>query len=271
MSKEIDIFDFDDYRSYIKARVKSEKDTWGIWTKLAKAGGCQASYLSQSMNGKAHLTPDHILGIANFWNLTDQEKEFLFLILEFTKAGTKALKQHLEFKIKRLVSDRVDSKIQSGGAPIQQGSLEALYCSIWYWVAIHHVVGISKFQTIEDIAKRLFLPVQIIEQCLKQLELSGLVQQKNKKWIRGEARTHYISKDSPYLNTYHNNWRQRAITDAALLKEKSVHHTIISSLSFKDQAHLAIKIKDLVSYFVSVTSKSHDEELVCFTCDFFSV
>ncbi len=223
------------------------------------------------MNGKAHLTSDHILRIANFWNLSDQEKEFLFLILDFTKAGTKALKQYLEMKIKRQVSDRIDSKIRSGTALIQQNAVEALYCSMWYWTAIHRIVSIPRYQTIDEISKRLLLPTQIVENCLKHLELSGLVRQKNKKWLPGEAMMHYISKDSPYLILYHSSWRQRAITDEALLNESSVHNTLVSSMSFKDQIYLAKKIRDLVVHHLNTVSSSSDEELVCFTCDFFAV
>jgi uncharacterized protein (TIGR02147 family) len=266
----IEIYNFDDYREYLKARVDSENSKWGLWAKLAAAASCQPTYLSQVIKGKAHLTSDHVMGIAQFWELSESETDFFLLLLEVAKAGTSKLKDFLFTKIQRIRRDREDIAKRLDKPRIEIGDKESLYYSAWYWSALHIIVSIPDYSTPQAIAKKLLLPVELVSFALEQLERYQIVQRDGKNWKLGTGDVH-IPKESPMIGVHHNNWRQRAVLDSTLPGTSGVHYTAVYSLSRQDYQHLKDKMLDLVEYTRKVVGPSKEEEMVCFTCDLFTV
>lgn len=266
----IEIFNFDDYRAYLKAKVLEGKDSWGMWARLAKAAGCQATYLSQAMKGKVLLTADHIIGIANYLSLSDPEKDYLLLLLDLARAGTKPLKEYLQSKIKKIRAERDDIAKRFNQPKLEIGAKESLYYSAWFWSAIHIIVTIPEFKTSAAIANRLLIPIQLVDHALATLEFHGIVQRSGNKWNLLTSDIH-IPKDSPMIGMHHSNWRQKAVNDALTPNTEGVHFTGVYSISKSDLQHLKEKILDLIEYSRKVVGPSKEEELVCMNCDFFKV
>lgn len=266
-----DIFSFDDYRAFIKSRVKDETPKWGAWARLARAANCQATYLSQAMKGKVHLTSDHVHAIALFWKLNASETDFFLLQLEHAKAGSRSLREYLLNRIKRLRSEHTDLTKRFSVNQIESGEKESMYYSSWHWAALHIIVTIPDLQTVPAISQRLQLPVAFVEFSLEKLKHLGFVKKDGPLWKLSIADVH-ISKNSPMIALHHNNWRQRAVVDAMLpQKEKSLHFTGVYSLSRADFEHLKGKMLDLVEHTRRVVAPSKEEELACVLCDIFLV
>src|SRR5258707_1252594 len=51
-------FDYKDYRLFLKALCRQPEAKRGFQAALAKAAGCQSSYLSQVLQGNVHVTKD---------------------------------------------------------------------------------------------------------------------------------------------------------------------------------------------------------------------
>src|SRR5687768_13356982 len=90
------IFNFLDYKKYLKEVIRENRGTHGYKTRLAKAAGCRSSYLSQVLHGNFDLSPEHALGLANFWGLSTTEKDFFIQLVHLARAGTKELKKYYE-------------------------------------------------------------------------------------------------------------------------------------------------------------------------------
>ena len=58
------IFEFNSYKSYLSHYIETSGRR-GLISELAKAAGCTHSYLSQVLNGKPELTPDHAWALAD--------------------------------------------------------------------------------------------------------------------------------------------------------------------------------------------------------------
>jgi uncharacterized protein (TIGR02147 family) len=267
---ELSIYNFDNYRTYIKSKVKAEKSNWGLWAKLAKAAACQPTYLTQAMGAKANLTADHILGIAKYWALSIDDTDFFLLLLEYGRAGTPALKKYLYEKIRKIKSEREDLAKRLALPKLEIGEKETIYYSTWYWSALHVIVTIPEFQTTASIARHLCLPVELVEVSLQNLERLNFVRKQGVQWKIGTADIH-IPQSSPLIGVHHNNWRQRAVLDATLPNAHGVHYTAVYSLSVLDFEHLKEKMRDYIEHSRRVVQPSAEEKLVCLACDLFEV
>lgn len=266
----VDIYKFNEYKTYLSEVAKKREDSWGIWSKLAAAAGCQATYLSQAMKGKVQLTSDHIIGIAEFLELSDSETEFFLLLLEKARSGTKNHSHYISRRISKMRSEQENlSKIFSG-PPLEVGQKESIYYSTWTWAAIHVIVSIPEYRTPEKIAQRLQLPLELVAYSLQMLAQHGVVKKTGNTWALGTGDVH-IPKNSPLVHAHHSNWRQKALLDSLLPDTDGVHFTGVHSLSRKDFLHLKEKLLELIQHSKEVIAPSKEEELIAMTFDFFKV
>jgi len=80
----MDIFSFskDDYRDYVASFLDSQESKERR-TDLAKFLGCQNSFVSQVLTGRAHFSLEHAVRISNFLGHSVDERTFFYV------AGTK--------------------------------------------------------------------------------------------------------------------------------------------------------------------------------------
>lgn len=266
----VSVYNFDDYRKYIEAVVKDLKNPWGIWSQIAKAAGCQSTYLTQAMKGRAELTADHAIGIADFFELTHEETQFFILILDYERAATKKLKDFLYDKIRKTRKDQEDLAKRINSPRLDVGEKEALYYSSWYWSAIHVLVSVPAFRTTHKISERLCLPLEQTRFALAQLKNFGLVKQERDHWVLGTGDIH-IPKNSPLIGMHHQNWRTRAIQDSTNPLSDGLHFTGVHSMSASDAAKIKTLFLDLIDKNKKIIAPSPEEDVFCINIDFFNV
>jgi len=266
----IDLYSFNDYRAYIKARVKMAKDNWGLWAKLAKAASCRPTYLSQSMKGQAQLTPEHLIGLAKYFKFTEQETDFFMLLLELSRAGSSDLKAYIQKKMARVRKDRENLSHRLEAPRLEGLERESVYYSAWYWIAIHVLVSIPEYRTPRAISERLLLPVAFVGHLLEKLSELQMVKFDGRHWQRSVGFIH-LPADSAMIGVHHNNWRQRAVTNSTIPGQNSVHYTALYPLSKDDYQRLTEKIRETIESFLELVVPSESEELACFACDLFWV
>lgn len=273
LSMSKNIFTYKDYKKYLAETIKSYQPQHGAVTRMAQAAGCQRSYLSQVLNGSAHLVPDHIFGIARFLGLREVERDYLLLLLEKDRAATLNYREYVQTKIDRLRRENLRVKAAINAKIIETPNLEKLlsYYSSWVKMAVHTIVSIPQYQTPEAIANRLQLSVAQVNDCLNELKGLGFVTFKGGRWQYANGSSH-ISSESPLSALNHNNWRQRSAT---IFPQSSlnggVHYTSVFSLSKDDFTELRSKILDWIQTSRQLIEPSPCEELVCLSMDCFAV
>jgi uncharacterized protein (TIGR02147 family) len=260
-------FDFRDYKEYLRARMQG---TRGQIAPLAAAAGCHRSYFSQVLHSHVHLTPEQALGVAEFFALPRADTDFFCLLVDLARAGTPRLRNKIETRMLELARERENLGKRFQTKSVEPGERELLYYSHWHYAAVHVSTSIPELQSAEAIAGRLGLPLLRVREVLEALEKHGFVQRKGRKWVLGTGDVH-VPKRSLLNSVNHANWRTQAVQRSQTDSAEGLHYTSVASLSRKDFAALKTKLLAVIDDNRRVIAASPEEELVCFTCDFFAV
>src|SRR3954467_14180848 len=93
MSHSTAVFDFDDYKDFLRRRIA--EGGRGYQAAVARAAGGKSSYLSQVPSGPVHLTPDHVANLCAFWKFSELESDYLLAMVGLARAATPTLKRSL--------------------------------------------------------------------------------------------------------------------------------------------------------------------------------
>lgn len=163
--KKISIFDYRDYRTYLKDWYETAKKIHPLFSYRAfakKAEFKSSNFLMLVINGKRNLTKKSLEKTANALNLNKQEREFFENLVFFNQAKTHSEKNNF---YKRLLKCKKYSQLK----PIEKKQYE--YYSAWYHPAVRELVISKNFDgTPEWISKRLS-PAVSPAQVKKSIEL----------------------------------------------------------------------------------------------------
>lgn len=263
------ITDYDDYKKYLRMRINLDTATKGYQSRLAKAAGCQRSYLSQVLSGSSHLTMEHGIGIANFWSLTKVETSYWLDLLALCRSGSIELSN---FYANRLAASRSAAKEISTRLNSVKPQSEvdlARYFSSWYWSAIHVCLGLKKIESVDEIAQYLGIKKELALYVLEELEKMGLVSNSNGKWQGCKDNIH-LPSDSPLVDLHHNSWR-RFVLERGSTHSDDLRFSAVISLSKKDRLALRHLVLDFLEVCSKKIAESEEETLQLLAIDYLSI
>jgi hypothetical protein len=204
--------------------------------------------------------------------MTDTEQEYLFLLVEKEKANTPKLKKKLEDKLRDLSRDAYRLKNLEHESQVISGNDTGVgtYYSNWMLTAIHTLSSVQKFQTAEQLGKRLGLSTPVAQHFLNQLQTLEFVKKEGGRYKWGSGNIH-LADDSTWISNHHMNWRLRAVDNTQKNDRTATHYTAIQSMSEDDFEVLKKKIANFIKEFNKVSDPSTPEEAFCFSIDFFKV
>ena len=274
-SARVTIFDFTDYKVFLVAWIESRTGNGrGLKLAIAEASQCQSAYVSRVLNGAAHFSLEQAECIAHFLRLSDEETHFFLLLVQSTRAGTERLREHFRRQMK-LITDR-QFVIKDRLKISNHLSLEnqAHYYSAWYYCAVHILLSVPQFQTLEALCAYLGFTSHKVEQILKFLVECGLAFHRKGTFQIGTVRVH-IGSDSPFISKHHANWRMLALrsmdTTTHTHAESDLHYSGVISLSTKDATQLKQLLIQTIEDFNKVVEKSEEQEVLCCGIDFFNL
>jgi uncharacterized protein (TIGR02147 family) len=263
------LFGFDSYKGFIRSKIKENSEVYGYQSRLAEAAKCQRSFLSQVLSKEVHLTVEQAMGLCEFWKFGNDEQEYFLLLVQSERAGTESLKRFFERKLEGLLAKQKNLTDRFKETAQSEKDNEIYYGS-WHFAAIHGLVSIPSFQTVESISARLALPLKEVEATLSQLLRMGLVEKKGSRFRVGKTSLH-LPKGSRFTPIFQAQWRNRAIMNSLEQNSDSLHYTSIVTISKKDLK----RFEDMALRFLDETraliAPSEDEEMVCFLMDLFKV
>ncbi len=242
---------------------------------MAGAAECQVSYLSRVLRTKIQVTPDQAFRIAQFLRFDADESDYFMWLVEWDRAVDSTFRKNLEARLQRLRDRRLSIqeavKRPAPGAQMQMAASEITYHSHWGYLVVHVLINMG-FQTSAELVRRTQLPEAFVQTILEFLLQHGLIEwvDLKKRYEYRSSATH-ISKDSPILHVFHNQWRQRALVDAAIPNSDGLHFTNVQSISREDFAKVRSQVLALIKEVSQTATRSGSEELFSFTCDLFRV
>jgi len=263
------LFEIKDYREFVKSVLDEEGQARGYRKQIADKIGCQPAYFSHVMTERAELTPEHAEKLCGFWELTDLESEYFFNLVLVGRAGTASLRERLEARLYE-IKDLWESQSETFGKPsLSEHDQANLYYSHWLNSAIHLLLTVPGFQTVDALAKHLRKTPEEITHSLSQLEGAGLVKKTPTGWTPGRVQIHAAQKEF-FAEIHHKNWRAQALEVKFGLFSSAMRYTSIHSLSKVDY----VKIQDLTSELVQksrqIIESSPEEMAAALVIDYFS-
>ncbi|MEQ1666426.1 MAG: TIGR02147 family protein, partial [Bdellovibrionales bacterium] len=193
----MNIYAFEDYKDFLRENIRKNSTIRGYNTNLAKAAGCQKSYLSQVIKSNVHLTPEHAIGVALFWNLNELESEYFLQLVHLGRTSYTPLKNKIKTRLGEIKEQSENLSLRySADSLTDEFSLKNYY-SYWLTSALHIVVDIEKLRTVDAISKYFCVPEAIVRNNLEELERLGLVKRDGGQWLSLQRSIH-LSKNSPF-------------------------------------------------------------------------
>lgn len=222
------------------------------------------------MAGPTHLTAEHAVALANHWGLSELEAEYFVELVNLERAGTPVLKKHIEKRLEKLRRDHEDLSKRFQEISVISDRDAAIYYSGWQYVAIHYLLSIPQFQTLEAIARRLSCSEDLVRKTLAALQEMGLVNTDGLRW-KMNGRSYHLPRDSQFTQINHGNWRSRAVQNAFEQNPRDIHYTSVGSIALADVEKIRQLTLDYIDKGRAAMGDSGAEELFCMSCDFFLV
>lgn len=264
------VFDFKDYKRFLTSRVGAKGAKQGLKSALADHIGCQRTYLSQVLNGNAHLSLEQAERANSFFGHTPDEAHFFLLLVHKERAGSRALEQYYQSQLQEILHRRMILTRRLGEKKALSEETQSVYYSSWIFAAIHIAVTISDLQTREALADYLGLPIKKVTAALEFLVSTGLVTQNGAKFVAGESHIR-LGRNSQNIGKHHSNWRIQALESLDREEIEDLHYSGVVSLSKADVPRIKNILLEAIGQCQSVIKDSKEEELCGFTCDFFSL
>ena len=271
MDKVPNVFEFSDYRLYVKSWLEYSKAMKGLnLTKLAEVIQVHPTFLSHVLGGTKDLSLEQAALISQHFAHTRLEQEFFFIILQLNRAGTPLLKGMLLKRKKEIEGEK--NKLTSRFQKHKQLSDEqrAIFYSSWIYVAIWAATGIGQGQTLSSIATMFSITRTKAEELLSFLTQTGLCREKNDVFTPGEMHVH-VPNESPFVVKHHTNWRIKAVQRMDNRDSSELFFSAPMSLGKREFEIIREKLNGVIKEVVDVVKDSEAEEVVCLNIDFFKI
>jgi len=265
------IFHYADYKDYLVALVGPQHQRRGLKSKLAKAIGSQATFISQVIHGKANLSLEQADRINEFLGHTKAQAEYFFALVQKERAGTQSLRKHFETAIDELRAQQLNLTDRLGLKSKLTAESQARYYSSWHYAAIHIALTIEQLQSPTKISDFFKVPIGKVNSVLNFLVSIGLALRTEEGSYRCGQQTIRLGSDSSNILRHHANWRQLAIESLDREDPSDLHYSGVASLSKKDVQIIKEKILKNLEENLEVVRDSKEEELFCYSIDFFNL
>lgn len=265
------IFEYTNYKKWVNDRIAAmPKSGRGQYQRIVERLSTNSSIVTQIFRGDRELTPEQAVLLSEHFGLSKWERQYLLLLVNYSRAGTHRYKKILEEEIKNM-QDRA-REIMSHVPQIHElsDSAKSILYSNWYYLGVWSLSAIPDFSAPEVMAQRLKISISRVMEALEFLTTHGLVREEEGKYQVGPTMVH-LESGSPQLPRHHQNWRNRALIRYENPSEYDACYTAPITVSKKDAVVLRQKVVNFISDTLKLVAESPSEELFCLCIDWFLV
>ncbi len=267
----MNIFEFEDYRSYIKKRLKiAPKKGHGQALKIAKALEISTALVSQILSGQRQMSLEQGSLLCEYFGFDPAETEYFLLLVQLERAGNPSLRKVLSRQMDRAKESSKKKMDCANIAKIISDEEKITFYSEWYYYAVRQATTIPGLNTAEAIAAYLNIPTKAANEALNFLIQAGLCLEENEKASIGPNKAH-IDSDSLFAKMHHSNWRHKALERIKHPHPEKLHYSSPFTLSKKDCDKVRKKMLIAIEEVEKIVDPSSSEELMCLNIDWFKV
>lgn len=269
MAKLLNIFEFSDYRAYLKEWIaQAKKEQTFSLARLGKVAGVHPTFLSHVLSGTKHLSLEQAAAISAHLGHSKLELDYLVVLINLDRAGTPILRDYFREKKAQLEKDK--NKLSQRFEKHQElsGGQRVIFYSSWLYAAIWASTAINDGQTLEQVARRFSLRKAQAAEVLDFLTQTGVCNEAGGVYSMGAVHVH-VPNESPHVVKHHMNWRMKAVQKLDSREEAELFFSAPMSISKADVALLREKLNAAIKDTVTLATNSKAEEVVCLNIDFF--
>jgi uncharacterized protein (TIGR02147 family) len=269
MTKLLNIFEFSDYRVYLKQWLETAKQEENFTLgRLAKIAGVHATFLSHVLRGSKHLSLEQATLISQQLGHTRLERDYFFVLIQLDRAGTVALKNYWLEKRRMLEveKNKLSQRFEAHHELTDQQRMT--FYSNWLYLAVWASTAIDDGLPLHKIAERFRVGPDMCEEILRFLVETGVCYEADGVFKMGKVHVH-VANESPFVLKHHSNWRMKALQRMDVREQSELFFTAPMSISRKDFALIRERLNALVKEIVDIAKASVSEDLFCLNIDFF--
>jgi len=270
--KPLDLFGFRSYENYLNTYFSNKSARSGAKSRLSKCLQCQPAFLSKILRGEAHLSLEMAYMACDYFGFTASEKEYFMLLVQHERAGSQSLRDYHDEKIQVILEEKKNIQKQLDIDCVITQEDRATYYGHWLYVSIHMLISIEGKNTIDEIITHFRIERSEVKKVIDFLVFKKIIIEKEGRFYPGMAHMH-LDKSSLFTQQHHKNWRLKGMKDLESFdsKNKSLHYTVLYSLSKKDAENIKRKIVKLIEENIEIIAPSKEEVVYCNTIDFFPI
>lgn len=269
MDKLPDIFNFSDYRKYLKQWIEYARQTSvSNLSRLSETAGVHTTFLSHVLAEKKNLNLEQATLLSEALSHTKIEREYFFILIELDKAGSEKLRAYWKERKSSVEFERKKLTTRVGEHHELTDQQRAIFYSSWIYVAIFVATAIHDGQSLDEIADRFKLSRNQAEDYLSFLVQTGICEKQKDHYTMGKA-VIYVPNNSPFVIKHHTNWRIRAMQKMDSREEAELFFTSPMSLAKKDIEKIREVLAKAIQNSLEICKNSPAEEVVCLNIDFF--
>ena len=243
----------------------------GPKTKLSEFIGCQLAYISQVLNGDAHLSLEQAEACNRFFGHNKREGIYFFSMLLHAKAGTPQLKLFFLEQINEILEEQKQVSKRLNLNKTLSPEVQARYYSSWDYLAINILISIPGYQEQNEISEKLGLTIERTSVVLNFLEENGLAKKNGNVYEITESGFH-LDSNSPFLAQHHRNWRVQSIRSLDDIKSDDLHYSSVISCNKDDISKIREALLSAVENVRRIVRESENiDSLMCYSLDLFPV
>jgi uncharacterized protein (TIGR02147 family) len=263
------IYEFQDYKIYLNHWVsKQPKAGHGEYRRIAKDLGVSTTMISQVFKSDKHLSLEMGAELCDYLNLSEDESEYLLLLLEFQKAGSYKLQQRLKKQILKRQdrAQKLENRLRKDADLSEEN--KAVFYSSWIYSAVRLLSDISTYNDSLEIAKRLNLDKNLVEKVIDFLLDQKLCTRQGGKLKMGPTSTH-IGTSSLLLSKHHQNWRLQGFNKMILNDNNNLFFTGPLVLSKELADEIRMQLPNFIQETIAKVHSSKSEVVRCFNIDWY--
>jgi uncharacterized protein (TIGR02147 family) len=269
MGQAIDIFNFSDYREYVKNWLKEARKTKeSNLSRLAQKIGVHTTFLAHVLSGAKNLSLEQAADLSEIFKHTPIEEDYFFTLVHLDRAGTVKLKKYWMAKKIEIETARKKLNTRVGKHHELTDEERAIFYSSWIFVAVYVATAIDDGQTLEQISKLFKITRAKAEEILAFLTQSGICEKIENIYRMGKAVV-YVPNDSPFVIKHHTNWRIRAMEKMDRRDDSELFFSSPMSISKKDLQSIRELLAKTIQTSLEICKDSSAEEVICLNIDLF--
>jgi uncharacterized protein (TIGR02147 family) len=264
------VFDFTEYKDYIRFKIQAPENTRGYSANLARSAGMHGSFLSKVLNSHVHLTPDQAADFCAHWNLDRDETTYFLGLLNLARASSKNLQSMIRAELKTLRKKRDELTHRFGHSETPTSQNIGSYYSAWYVMCVHMLLQIPQFRTPQQLAKRLGLSVELVQSVLASLAEQGLAEEEAGHWRSTKSDLH-LGRDSIWANVHATNWLNKTAMKVQEGAPQEITFSSVVTISRRTADEIKRLLIDDLEQIRTQMIESPSEELYYFGINFYRV